>query len=172
MTGLTKTMTGVVAALALAAGIGAAQQAAPSKIDVDQLAKRLSLGPDVKKQISPDVNRLNELFSQRAEGQWGPGMRDELWEARGRVESALTPEQRLEFRAVLHDTYGIGPAADGYGMNRGYMMGPGGMGFGGGCGGSGSYGAMHRGPMQGGGMHPGPMHYGPMHGSPQGWRGR
>lgn len=167
MTGLTKMVTGVAAALALVAGLGAAQQPGPSKIDVDQLAKRLSLTSQVKKQIAPDVNRLNELFSQRAQGQWSAEMRDELCGARGRIEAVLTPEQRLGFRTALHDAFGIGPAARGFGMNQGYMMGPTGMAAGAGCGWAGPRGAMGHGPMHGGRMHYGPMHYGPMGGTPR-----
>ncbi|NIR45534.1 MAG: hypothetical protein GWN99_14045 [Gemmatimonadetes bacterium] len=149
---------GMAGLLLLGAIAATQQQDRVPKVDVEELAAELGLSQDVKQQIAPEIERLDELFTRRTED-WENHMQlHDQWVATFRnIDAALTPEQQRQFRIALHEAWGYGPGAGmrGQTMHRqGHMMYGGGhmhggRGSGGTCPGlgSGPHGAMHHGPF-------------------------
>lgn len=156
------TAAAAVAAVTLFAASAAAQQP-PPRLSVDELAAQLNLTPEAKQQIAPELERLNQLLTQREEQRQAHlKLGDEMQAARTKIEAALSPEQLRQFRSALWQSHGaaFAPGAGMRGHGPGMMQGRAGMM--GGAGGAGMHGR-GAGPGASGcpGMGTGP--YGPMH---------
>jgi hypothetical protein len=115
---------GALAILGTAATLGTAgqggQQPQAPRLDVAKVSAQHGVTGDAKTAVTTDLNRLNELLTQRATvgNQLGQVSRD-LSDVFQDLASRLTPEQRATLRRALWDAHGVA-GWDGH-MGYGHM---------------------------------------------------
>ena len=119
--------------LALLGGLGmvAVQQQGPVRIDADQLAADIELTAEQQRQVTPEVERLNELFVAADQLEYDsadPQQRREIWngfaDVTSRIAAVLTPAQWNSFEYILD---GAWSQSQGFTRGRGMHSG---MGYG------------------------------------------